>query len=109
MFVETKREGEAPIKQGPSLRGLIAWLETKDPQKEYDYYDCGGACLIGQYVNAIGLRWGVFRNADLYGAGWDWWLNNPKSAPLREISVDYPRTFGGALKRAQERLVSGEI
>ena len=26
----------------PSVEGLIAWLETKNPKQKYDYYDCGG-------------------------------------------------------------------
>ena len=51
MFVDDKREGE--VHTEPSLKGLIAWLETHDPTIKYDWYGCRD-CLIASYFRAIG-------------------------------------------------------
>lgn len=32
-----------------SIESLAAWLETKNPARRYDYEDCSGKCLYGQY------------------------------------------------------------
>lgn len=97
MFLETKKEGEARTKE-PSMLSLIAWLETKNPAEEYDYYNCYGGCLLGQYFNAIGLAWGL--NG---GPGCEL-FNSMESYKLQDISRRHPRTFGGALERARVAL-----
>lgn len=51
MFLDEKKHGEAVTKT-PSLRGLIAWLETKDPTEQYCFFD-HGHCLMAQYYKAI--------------------------------------------------------
>jgi hypothetical protein len=101
MFLETKKDGEAGVEQKPSLSGLIAWLETKNPAEEYEYYHCHGACLIGQYVNAIGWRWGEYRGSDGSGRGQRWWVA-PEQEAIRNMSAGWPYTFGAALERARE-------
>jgi hypothetical protein len=101
MFVETKKEGEAPVKQEPSLRGFIAWLETKNAAQRYDYYNCNGGCLVGQYVNSIGMRWSPYDQGGTgFGPGRDWWYTAPEAEPLCDISAGWPHTFGAALERA---------
>ena len=84
MFVETKKEGEI-VQAVPSMASFIAWLKTKNPNETYPYMNCDGGCLIGQYVNAIGLSW----TARCSGPGWG------------GISVGGKFTFGAALKRAR--------
>src|ERR1700704_1357829 len=50
----------------PSLKGIIAWLETKDPKEEYNYCDSKN-CAMSQYLKSIGQRDG--RSVLLYGIG----------------------------------------
>ena len=97
MFLDEKKSGEAQTNaKVPSLRGLIAWLETQDPTAEYVYHDCEGACLIGQYVNAIGLIWN--ENGD--SPGRVWWRGHQFDV-WGSISTGLPHTFGAALERAR--------
>jgi hypothetical protein len=91
-----KAPAEAPAKPQPSVQGFIAWLETKNPRGRYEYWNCQGHCLIGQYVNAIGLRWD--RDS---GPGRDWWYSHPDAEPLLDVSAEEPHTFGAALKRVR--------
>lgn len=53
------RDGSLPQKPDVfSLQSLAAWLRTKDPEEEYDYMNCDGGCLIGQYLIAVtGKSW----------------------------------------------------
>lgn len=37
----------------PSLKGIIAWLETKDPNEEFTY-ESSTTCAMAQYLQAIG-------------------------------------------------------
>ena len=46
-----------PKKEHGTVEHFIAWLETKDPKKKYNFGDCNGRCLIGQYMNDIGIEW----------------------------------------------------
>lgn len=87
MFVETKREGEVTTKE-PSRAGFIAWLRQQDPNKEYDYMDCKGRCLIGLYLGSIGHPWKPEETmkSRFYGS-------------LNRVAVQEPWTFGAALKR----------
>jgi hypothetical protein len=56
MFLDEKKSGEAATKiEVPSLRGLIAWLETQDPDIRYDYTK-SSECLLARYLIAIGER-----------------------------------------------------
>lgn len=95
MFVETKREGEAPAETAaPTLRGLIAWLEKQDPGEVYDFLN-PRACAFGQYclsINHDPPQW-LDRAAMKMG--------EPRHT-LSIIGSGFPRTFGGALERARE-------
>lgn len=43
------------VKAEPSLKGVIAWLETKDPNESYCFIDPQN-CAIAQYLRVIGYR-----------------------------------------------------
>lgn len=80
----------------PSLADLVAWLETMPPEGEYNFANCQGACLIGQYMAHVGVDW--------YGHG------NPYCETLAAIGdrkqiicATRPYTFGAALDRARAR------
>lgn len=54
MFLEDKTVNPGVTYTPFSLESLIAWLETQDPEKRYDWHQCQGACLLSQYAYAIG-------------------------------------------------------
>lgn len=76
-----------------SLPALIAWLETQAPETAYDYYDCGGGCLIMQYLTAVGIEW--------RDGGYGRCLGGQTSDLRHEIAGTRPFTFGAALARAK--------
>lgn len=87
-----------------SLDGLIAWLEKQPGEREYDFNNCSGECLIGRYLVAVtGCNTHVYtkvfgRNIDHY----------------RSVAYAQPWTYGAALARARalrdsrEALVRGQ-
>jgi hypothetical protein len=100
MFVETKREGEAPVKEPKfmTLESLVAWLETKNPAKTYCYTE-SGHCLIAQYMQAHGY-------SQASCGPWAYCLGPgmPRERMpngFNEIAIDDGRTFGEALERAK--------
>ena len=72
MFVETKKDGEAPAFNRDDF---IAWLRTKEPTQEYDFWNCAGECAVGQYMAAKRIPWSInayadaISDLDLWGAG----------------------------------------
>lgn len=40
-----------------TLEGLIAWLEHQPVSKKYNYMNCQGRCLYGQYMKSVGVCW----------------------------------------------------
>jgi hypothetical protein len=72
-----------------------AWLETKDADETYDFMDCCGNCLMGQYMRSKGERWEMGRYVeyvrDVLG----------KSSIVLQSE---PQTFGGALGRLNKVL-----
>jgi hypothetical protein len=97
MFVETKRDGEAPVKTDPhSLTSLIAWLETQRPEEKYCYFD-HGLCLLGKYYRAHGFAniWIGGATAKLSGT------EIVLSEAFQDVSSEDPHTFGAALERAR--------
>jgi hypothetical protein len=78
-----------------TLRDLIAWLETKSPQTTYNFQDCSGGCLLGQYVTE---RTGSY-NCEKYMLASD--LDKKNSDLGGQIAINKPHTFGAALERAR--------
>ena len=86
-----------------TMDSLIAWLETKNPAKTYDFDDLAGGCLYGLYMKYHGIKW-----ADSGGCG----MGNsyPKVTLERcefcnlvydQVARKQPWTFGAALERAR--------
>lgn len=62
-----KKWDSQPKTVEPSLKGMIAWLETKDPKEKYDFVS--KECACAQYFQAIGytdysslLSWNIERH-----------------------------------------------
>lgn len=85
------------VKFTPDLDGLIKWLETQEPDAEYDYGNCDGECLISQFVKAIAGRTFSFQAAEKF-LGQDH-FGDDRFNPL--IAAKSPRSFGAALLRAR--------
>ena len=71
-----------------SLESLIAWLETKPAEREYEWANCDGHCLLSQYLAAHGqhpVRDYKKLDVDMRAA----------------IACELPYTFGAALDRAR--------
>lgn len=85
---------EVEIKADPlTLESLIAWLEKKPAAGTYNYEDCRGACLYGQYMASHGISWAESFEGPC----------GPFCAKVyREVAHQYPWTFGGALERARK-------
>lgn len=83
-----------PKWEGPSVRGLIGWLETKDPEGTYDFMDCHGGCLISQYLATLGFEW---------EHGFCAWPQYQMFVGTL-IGTNRPWTYGAALKRARKVL-----
>lgn len=90
-----------------SVEALAAWLETKPATEAYDFFDCNGGCLIGQYLTATtGSSWTE--------NGFDSWLDiddvHPVLCGVAQGSGEVYRvdrwTFGGALRRARVLLAA---
>lgn len=79
-----------------SLEGVIQWLETKDPNTEYNWLDCKGMCLLGQYLTAQGDTHWTNNYLELSQVK----TNGPMGV-LAEIAWTSPFTFGAALGRAK--------
>ncbi len=101
MFLETKRDGETITKPDIyALPTLIAWLEKMPAKKRYDFLNCEGRCLIGQYMTAHGIEH-VFGDGQYsaFSNRTDWCFT---------IAVKRPCTFGAALARARELAAHAE-
>lgn len=77
-----------------SIESLILWLEQQPPDKRYDYHDCRGACLYGQYMAAHGYSWEQARGK----------LESTRA--VYRFAHAHPWTFGAALDRARQALVA---
>ena len=85
-------EWEAKTRPDPlTLESLIAWLEKQPTDKEYNYGEIGGACLIGQHLTAHGVDWREYGSFE--------------TATIRMCVAGTGRkTFGAALARAKALL-----
>lgn len=82
-----------------SIRGLIAWLETKDPNESYEFWSCDSSCLLSQYLTARGIPRAEHEHLR------EGWIGLHQR--FDAIGITKPWTFGDALKRAQ--VYAGEI
>lgn len=87
----------------PSLDSLIAWLETKNPTESYNFQDCNGKCLIGQYMASIGVDWGYYPlgSASPYAQMLEKLSRASGHRFQNAVAWNLPRTFGAALARAK--------
>lgn len=76
----------------PDLDGLIAWLETREPNGRYDYMDCAGGCLIDQFLDQFLGRRTTYADYTAFGRA---------SRIETAIAVQMPWTYGAALERAR--------
>lgn len=99
MYLDEKSFTSPPVESKPSRLGFIAWLETQDPGRSYNFYACGGRCLIGQYMASIGIAWDDYAYMDaceaISGQKWD-----------AGIVLFEPWTCGAALSRARRGVVA---
>lgn len=96
MFFDPQCKPEVKPETKPSIYALptlIAWLETMPKGGTYNFYNCDGECLLGQYMTACGIkhRFGDGQYAELADST-NWGAN---------IAVEHPHTFGAALDRAR--------
>lgn len=96
-----KRWDQTETKPDVSLESLIAWLETMPGDATYNYFNCFGKCLYGQYVTAHGIAWqdsGHFAKTKEEN-------ETPAAKFCMEVYTDVactgPFTFGAALTRAR--------
>lgn len=90
-----------PLEEVFTIDNLISWLETKNPDEEYDYMN-NYNCLFSQFLRANG-----FENMSVGGT---YIVHNDKyftiTDQINNIALDerYNRdeTFGDALKRAKK-------
>ena len=84
-----------------TLEDVIAWLERQDPDQRYDYDNCFGECLFGQYAASVGVPW------ERAGAG-SCWRGGDAHGEFRrfiynKVARPTPWTYGAALDRARAR------
>jgi hypothetical protein len=83
----------------PSCAGLIAWLETQDPERTYDWLAMKG-CLICFYYDALGINDFSDVNRPMYEETFS------RVEQYYAVCETEPWTFGAALARA--RLLRGD-
>jgi hypothetical protein len=98
MYAEKRFEVIAPQRLKPSLDSFIDWLESKPPLGRYDFNNCKGECLLGQYMAYCGIEWTVIGPELLAYAD-----TADKIFPNTDCHVlfEFPWTYGAALKRAK--------
>lgn len=93
MLYDPKWEVQTDLEyDGVSLRGFIAWLETKDPNEAYLYED-PFSCAVAQYKISLGYT-RQESAISLLSSSSDW-LHSIVCSP-------HKTTFGAALKRARK-------
>jgi hypothetical protein len=95
------------VKADPfSLPHFIAWLERQPPERMYDFHNCTGGCLIGQYIASFpdGQYIASFPRVGYVVACLRLFGTDSLGKPNQDIAYEYPRTFGAALERARNLL-----
>lgn len=83
-----------------SMGNLIAWLKTKPEYKAYCYMDSGN-CLLAQYAKeCLGISDPIVGAMAIHHAGGKIKYGDDMIA----VVAHWPRTYGGALERAQKHL-----
>ena len=104
MYLDEKRQGEVTTTADAfQLSTLVAWLETKNPEEKYCYYDQGN-CLLGQYFTALGFTNMCMMTTTFYLIGG---IRRTLPAYFDDVAhgvYGSPRrwTFGAALDRARK-------
>ncbi len=80
-----------------TLPKLIAWLEQYPADREYNFADCRGGCLLGQFIKANGWTF----SAERYGQASQLGSHDDLGG---QIAAVWPHTFGAALERARAKL-----
>lgn len=88
------------------LKSLVAWLELQPADIEYNWGDCDGRCLIGQWANAVGLGWDNIHKADGGPDGMNIYL---RLVGRPSIALSGKHTFGAALERARSALALHQL
>ena len=88
-----------PLPQLLTLTNLVGWLETKDPETTYSYTDCFD-CLIARFVKDAGHQGAAVTPNIVEEFGEKTMFPNE----IERVSIDFPRTYGGALRRARAAL-----
>lgn len=111
MFLEDKTLNPG-VKADPfSLESLIAWLERRPGETEYDFWDCA-RCMIAQYALDTGIRLTAGDSGSQYREILERFAANDgcrwNTTPAAEVAAHTPHTFGAALDRARALLSSSE-
>lgn len=77
----------------PSLAGFIAWLETKNPDENYDYGDTE-RCALGQYYRSLGREPETYPR-EVFPTYWD-------QSRLLNFGKPTEQVFGRALKNIRD-------
>lgn len=96
-----REEWSSPKFYVPSLEGFIAWLEKQPKRGAYDFNNCDGQCLMGQYMASIGQPWSMGNYARIVSR-----IDPASVCACFPIGFAWPHTFGGALSRARAALVA---
>lgn len=87
----------------PDLKGLVEWLETQDPETEYNW-SLGQTCVVGCFLKAINHP--EYPLGACYSDGMDGWntLRFQSNDDYMAVTHTRPWTYGAALKRARALL-----
>lgn len=108
MLYDKRWDKQTETKADPlSLESLISWLEKQPASKTYDYENCRGKCLYGQYMASHGIRWSESGACGRHSS-------TQERAEFCDLvyaacASEAPWTFGAALARAREALSSKEL
>lgn len=82
-----------------TIKGVISWLEKQNPNEPYNYMNCAGRCLYGQYMAHHGYSWNEADKAPARSA-----ITSFQMEVYCKVAAAAPFTFGAALKRARKAL-----
>jgi hypothetical protein len=99
MFVETRKEGEAPVLTEFSYRSFLAWLEQQPPEGAYDFGDAE-RCAAGRFYRSHGKPVQVFvSGVESVASDLGFGTGDAKHYKMLDALGNRPQTFGAALQR----------